>query len=164
MLHFETLLIPQNKAGVSLSCNILFILLRECVFGPEPTYRQMTLYILGIQVHSNSYTVRLILINMPAWVRNHPNFWNSSNSRLICGQDYVLVSQELLFCVCACVCDVCVSVCVFGFFFNTEFQNVLPCCHATNIWLKFFPHKGLEVFHGPKAPERQKNNLSCSGL
>lgn len=27
----------------------------ECVFGPEPSYRQMTLYILGMLAHCNSY-------------------------------------------------------------------------------------------------------------
>lgn len=59
------------------SSRALLFLLRECVFGPKPTYRQMTLYILGIQVPSNSYLVRQILINMPARVRNHPNFSES---------------------------------------------------------------------------------------
>lgn len=72
MLHFETLLISENEACISSSSSILLFLLWECMFGLKPTYRQMTLYILGIQVPSNSYLARQILINMPAWVRNHP--------------------------------------------------------------------------------------------
>lgn len=67
------------------------------LFGLKPTYTQMTLYILGIQVPSNSYLARQILINMPAWVRNHPQLERTVG--LYGGRIVFLSSRRFFLCV-----------------------------------------------------------------